>query len=85
MQDTLHKKFVASANKSSVGTFHQNHNKRRNKKAINLKKDYSFNFKKAFDIKSGLFLIIENLFLSTKTKLTSAIVITFLLSLMNFE
>ncbi len=40
MQDTLHKKFVASANKSSVGTFHLNPNKRRKNISYNLHEDY---------------------------------------------
>ena len=38
-----------------------------------------------FEIKSGLFLMIEKLFLLIRTKLTSAIVRTFLFLLMNFE
>ena len=40
MQDTLHKKFVASANKSSVGTLHMNPNKRRKNISYNQHEDY---------------------------------------------
>ena len=44
MHDTLHKKFVASANKSSVGTFHQNHNKRRKNISYNQHEDYIIDY-----------------------------------------
>ena len=44
MQDTLHKKFVASANKSSVGTLHQNPNKRRKNISYNQHEDYIIDY-----------------------------------------
>ena len=44
MQDTLHKKFVASSNKSSVGTFQQNHNKRRKNISYNQHEDYIIDY-----------------------------------------
>ena len=44
MQDTLHKKFVASANKSSVGTLHQNPNKRRKNISYNQHEDYIIHY-----------------------------------------
>jgi len=44
MQDTLHKKFVASANKSSVGTFHLNPNKRRKNISYNQHEDYVIDY-----------------------------------------
>ena len=44
MQDTLHKKFVASANKSSVGTLHQNPNKRRKNISYNQHENYIIDY-----------------------------------------
>ena len=44
MIDALHNKFVASANKSSVGTLHQNPNKRRKNISYNQHEDYIIDY-----------------------------------------
>ena len=44
MHDTLHKKFVASSNKSSVGTLHQNPNKRRKNISYNQHETYIIDY-----------------------------------------
>ena len=44
MQDTLHKKFIASSNKSAIGTLHQNPNKRRKNISYNKHEDYVMDY-----------------------------------------